>query len=1112
MGRARGPAIVSPRAHTAGDARTPVSVRPDSVDDVAADDVRRDDVTDAGQRAVLDAAADASGVIIGAPGTGKTRTLIERVSALLRAHALTPDEVLVLTPSRQAATVLRDRLGVRVDQATPGPLARSFGSFAFQVVRGAMVHAGLEPPSLLTGADQDRIIADLLAGDAADEEDGLPSRWPESLSPAVRASKGFRSELRAFLSECTELGVLSDQLAASDRETWRAVGSFLTEYRTVLGGMRSAYRDVPDLLSEASAVLRDADAATLGPLAALRVVLIDDAQELTRGGVALVQTLRARGIAVLAFGDPDISSGAFRGASPQLFHELASVLEHVFVLDEPHRQVPALTSLTRSITQAIGAAGRVEHRRAPDARPDDGAGIVTTFLAPSPYEEVDRIAGTLRDWHLTHGIAWSDMAVIAHDTRQVTTLETELAAREVPTRAAGVQRPLGRESVVRDIVGIVRLALQPVDEREPEALAEALRSPFGGMDAVGLRRLRARLRHRELADGGTTSAAELLRRAMAFPAEFTFIDAPEARAAERFATTLAETTAAAQAGETIHELLWRIWENARGLDGMRLQRAWRTAAEQPGGGETARALDALVALFDAAKRFVERTPDEKPALFVRDILDSEVPEDTLSTPERPGLVTLLTPATALGTEFEAVIVAGVQDGVWPNVRLRGGLLETWRLADAVTAARTGEPKSAPEVLDRRRDALHDELRLFVRALSRARGRLLVSAVNDDDAGPSPFFAFLPEPPAPADHPAAEHPLTLRGLVARHRRTLTSSPSATARAEAAQQLSVLAREGVPGADPSEWYGAVPPTTTAPLRDPRSQPVRVSPSRMEAFETCALDWVIRALGGETGTWSAGLGTILHAAMEQHPAGGLAELTQIVESRWGELEFEAPWLEQKERRWAELLTGRLDAYLRRVQAEGGRSLGAEVRFELEIDLDGEGAPRVVAARPVTDEPGSGARAVLSGSIDRVEVYPAGRGEGVPLDEQESEGERVVIVDLKTGRSETRLSDAAVADHAQLAAYQLAFASGAIAGAEDAALAGSRLVVLSKTLKGGQYRIAHQPAHDGETRQTFLRRLGEDARGMAADHFLAQIDTHCHSDRFAVCRVHTVKPVSAS
>ncbi len=120
------------------------------------------------QVAVIDAPATATGTVIGGPGTGKTYALVERVAALI-AGGLAPEQVLALTPNRQAATALRDRIGVRVRVATPGPLARSLGSFAFQLVRGTMVHSGQEPPALLTGADQDRIIADLLAGDAEDE-------------------------------------------------------------------------------------------------------------------------------------------------------------------------------------------------------------------------------------------------------------------------------------------------------------------------------------------------------------------------------------------------------------------------------------------------------------------------------------------------------------------------------------------------------------------------------------------------------------------------------------------------------------------------------------------------------------------------------------------------------------------------------------------------------------------------------------------------------------------------------------------------------------------------------------------------------------------------------
>lgn len=1081
---------------------------------------------DAGQRAVAGAHVDASGVIIGAPGTGKTQTLIDRVAALLGDHALAPEQVLVLTPNRQAATVLRDRIGVRIDQATPGPLARSLGSFAFQIVRGAMVHAGEEPPALLTGADQDRIIADLLAGDADDEGSGAPSRWPESLSSEVRGSKGFRSELRAFLAECTELSVLPAELQASDRPVWRAVGAFIDEYRTVLVGMRTTYRDAADLVSEAAAILRDADAAILGPLAALRVVLIDDAQEITRGGLTLVRSLRSRGIAVLAFGDPDISSGTFRGASPQLFHELAGVLERVFVLDTPHRQAPALTAMTRTVTQAIGAAGRVEHRRAPGPATGVEDTSVQAFLAPSPYEEVDRIAGTLRDWHLTHGIAWSDMAVIAHDTRQVTSLETELAAREVPTRAAGVQRPLGSEGVVREIVEIVRLALQPAQERESEALIDALRSPFGGMDAVGLRRLRARLRHVELADGGSTPAGELLRQAMAFPAHFTFIDAPEARVASRFATTLAETAAAAAAGETIHELLWRIWDDARALDGSKLQFHWQAAAGQPGGGEIARSLDALVALFDAAKRFVERTPNERAETFVHDILDSEVPEDTLSTPDRPGLVTLLTPATALGTQFDAVIVAGVQDGVWPNVRLRGGLLESWRLADAVTAARTGAPLTAPDILDRRRGALHDELRLFVRALSRARSRIVVTAVDDDGGAPSPFFAFLPDPPPASEHPAAEHPLTLRGLVARHRRTLTSAVDPVIRADAAGQLSVLASEGIPGADPQDWYGIAAASTAEPLHDLSIEAARVSPSKMESFEECELNWAISALGGDTVLPpSAGMGTIIHEAMETVPDGDLEKLQAVLAEHWPELDFDTEWIGRKERRRAETYIERLHAYLGEVTNERGRVLASEVEFRFSVDVSEDDVSEdddVEAAAPavyVGDEAGGPHRAMVHGFIDRVETYPSGAGEHAAArgrgwtDMAEGvAGERVIVVDLKTGKNEPT-TDSKVEEHAQLAAYQVAVEQGLVDGADAGALAGARLLLVANTLSGSDYRVAHQHTLAGEARARFLNRLVAAARGMSGDSFTAHVEAHCADMQWRVhpCRIHTVPAVSA-
>ncbi|MEZ3159741.1 ATP-dependent DNA helicase [Microbacterium sp. BWT-B31] len=1079
---------------------------------------------DDAQRAVVDLAPEASGVVVGAPGSGKTAALVARVARLLRSGGLRPEQLLVLTPTRQTATALRDRVVAGLDIAAPGPLARSVASFAFQLVRAASVARGEPAPLLLTAGDQDRIIAELLAGDEEDATAGR-DRWPESLGSAVRRSRPFRAELRALFAQCSDLGLtprgLASLGAATGRDTWMAAAAFFEDYRYALARMRGAHRDPAELVHEAAGILASAGEGSIGAAGQLRVLLVDDAQELTRGGVALLEAARERGIAVVAFGDPDIGSGAFRGAGPELFERIVRVLGPIHVLGGAHRASPALTRLTRTVTASIGASGRVDHRRAPGEPVDDPR--VASVLAASPFEEVDRIARVLRTWHVMDDIPWDEMAVIAHDTRQIAHLETELAAREVPVRAGSAPRPLGREQVVRDLVRLVRLGLAEPHERDPDALGDALLTPYGGLDAVGLRRVRARLRTLELAAGGSRSAGELLAEAMAEPAVLALIDAPDAHRAEKLATTLRLVHEAGERGETIHDLLWLVWDRSG------LHRTWgqRAAGTGPQAAEAGRALDALVALFGAAKRYVERSGVEGsgavgPGPFIRDILDSEVPEDLLTAPDRPGAVALLTPAAALGAEFECVVIAGLQEGVWPNTRLRGGLLDAWRLADDVEAWRAGHDTVQPGILDRRREVLHEELRLFARAVSRARRRLVVTAVDDDDLGPSPLFAYLPEPQDDTDA-AAGHPLTLRGLVARHRRVLTTTDDDATRAASAAQLVLLAEAGVPGAAPEQWYGVMPPSSDAPLHDLERSPVKVSPSRLEGFEACGLDWAIRALGGDTRSFSSGLGTILHAAMEH--GGGIDDLRRVVDERWGELDFEAPWLERQERAWAETLVQRLAIYLTRFASEGGEVTGAEARFRLAIEAPEatDAPPRVraytgaLASDAVSAEGGEPAHeaqegtatAVLSGSIDRIEVYPPERGEDVPFG---GGGKRVVVVDLKTGRSENRVSAPKVVDDAQLAAYQLAIDAGVLELPPGLENAGARLLVLSKKLAKTDYRIAHQPAMTDAVRIAFLERVVADARGMAAASFIANVDQHCTSDHFAVCRLHTVKAVSSA
>lgn len=1074
---------------------------------------------DPDQQAVLALAPDATGTIIGAPGSGKTAVLVERVARLIDGAdaPFAPGQVLVLTPSRASATRLRDRLGQRVRAATPGPLARSVGSFAFHVMRADAAARGSAGPTLLTGAEQDRILAHLIEGDIEDAR----IAWPDHLGPTVRRSREFRSELRAFLDTAVELDASRDELRAVRGGAWRPVVALLDEYAGVIQNMNDEARDAAELLQGATAALRDG--AHIPGVDELRAVIVDDVQELTRGGTALVEALRARGVAVLAAGDPDIGSGAFRGITPEVFSELVASLGDVLVLRDQHRAGDEPTWLVRHMTAAIGVGGHVQHRRAPGPEPTEWH-AVSVVRAPSPPEEVDQIARRLRDAYLNDGVRWGEMAVIAHDTRQLVALESELAARDVPTRAAGVPRPLGSERAVRQIMEILRLGLTDPAERDPDALVAALRSPYGGFDGVALRRLRGSLRHAELEQGGSRPARELVYEGFAHPVSFGTLGTPEGRAAERFATTMRDIPILRRDGATVHDLLWHVWDRARGINGRRLRDDWRDAATSTSrsSGDAARALDGLVALFAAAKRSIERSPHDRPERFIREILDSDVPEDTLSSPDLGETVALLTPANALSTEFEIVVIAGLQDGVWPNTRLRGGMLGTWRLADTVLAHRAGHTdETDPPVLDRRRQALHDEVRLFVRALSRARSRVIITAVDDDDATPSPLLGSLPDPEPIHDN---GHPLTLRGLVARHRRTLTAPAAEEAdRQHAAEQLRLLAVARVPGADPDEWYGLRAPTSTAPLRDLESEHVRVSPSKITSFLECGLEWVISALGGDTMTSpSAGIGTLLHAALERVPDGGIDEMRAVVDERWGELDFESRWVATGERRRLDEYLVRLDDYLANVRAQRGRVIAAEAAFAFAIDL---GTGEIITGDDVRG-PG---RAVLSGVIDRVEAYPRGEGEHAPARSPKSfevmrsrddeAAERVVVTDLKSGRSEERVADAKVIDDAQLAAYQLAVEEGLVDAAEPGALAGARLVVVSKTLSRSTYRVAHQRVLDGDetgaphlARDEYLERVIGAARGMSAASFSASVDAHCDdSRRSPICRIHTIGAVSA-
>ncbi|WP_024758727.1 PD-(D/E)XK nuclease family protein, partial [Streptomyces exfoliatus] len=350
-----------------------------------------------------------------------------------------------------------------------------------------------------------------------------------------------------------------------------------------------------------------------------------------------------------------------------------------------------------------------------------------------------------------------------------------------------------------------------------------------------------------------------------------------------------------------------------------------------------------------------------------------------------------------GLEWRFVVVAGVQEGLWPDLRRRGSLLE----ADRIGRDGLAEPLT-PGAL------LAEERRLFYVAATRARDRLVVTAVKapaEDGDQPSRFLAELGA--EPKDVPGRpRRPLAVSALVAELRATTVDPDASPAlRDAAAHRLASLAaltdEEGqalVPAAHPDRWWGLFEPTrSTVPLRD-RDQPVSLSPSALENLATtCSLQWFLgrEVKAAAPATAAQGFGNVVHVLADEVASGrtpaDLDVLMARLDSVWDALAFDAPWKSAQEKAHARVA---LERFLQwHVMDRGGRTPAAsEHGFDVTLEA-GEYEVRI------------------RGSMDRVETDEHGRA---------------YVVDFKTGKSAPTRDE--VAHHPQLAVYQLAVREGAL------------------------------------------------------------------------------------
>ncbi|MER6820641.1 ATP-dependent DNA helicase [Streptomyces cellulosae] len=1022
---------------------------------------------DAAQRSVVEHGSGPLLVLAG-PGTGKTTTLVESVAARI-AGGGDPERILVLTFSRKAAVELRDRMALRIGAAR-APQATTFHSFCYALVRAHQdSDLFVEPLRLLSGPEQDVTVRELLAGQADLERLGLSHvRWPDDLR-ACLTTRGFADEVRAVLARSRELGLDPRALDAFARRIgrpdWRAASAFLAEYLDVLD--LQGVIDYAELVHRAVLLARRPE--TAGQLAdRYDAVYVDEYQDTDPAQVRLLHALASGGRTLVAFGDPDQSIYAFRGADVGGILEFAHAFPRadgrpapVQVLRTSRRSGAALLEATRRITRRMPLprlpAEKVRLHREP--APEREGGRVEVYTYPTAGTELDNIADILRRAHLEDGVPWNDMAVLVRaGARTLPVVRRALTSAGVPVDVDGDDVPLRHEPAVAPLLTALRAVARAEEEQRPggvaagsgdagavtgsgetgaseraaagageagvreglaagsgEAGASAgagsddepcwldtetaltlLTSPLAGMDAADLRRLGRALREEERAAGNPLPppSDELLARALAAPERLAVHDPVYARGAQRLGALLRRARECLAGGGTAEEALWELWDGTPWPQ--RLERAARRGGAA--GRNADRDLDAVCALFATAARAEERTGGRGALNFLEEIEAEDIAADTLTRrAARPDAVRLMTAHRSKGLEWGLVVVAGVQEGLWPDLRRRGSLLE----ADRIGRDGLAEPLT-PGAL------LAEERRLFYVAATRARDRLVVTAVkasSDDGDQPSRFLTELGvEPKDVTGRP--RRPLSVAALVAELRATTVDPRVSDALREAAARrlarLAALADEDgrplVPSAHPYRWWGMYEPThSKVPLRD-RDQPVVLSGSALDQLaNTCALQWFLgrEVKADAPATAAQGFGNVVHVLADEvasgHTPADLDVLMERLDSVWNALAFDAPWKSAQEKENARVA---LERFLKwHVMDRTGRT---PVASEHDFDVTLESGDYQVRIR---------------GQMDRVEAD----GEG-----------RAYVVDFKTGKQAP--SSREVERHPQLAVYQLAVREGAV------------------------------------------------------------------------------------
>jgi DNA helicase-2/ATP-dependent DNA helicase PcrA len=577
-------------------------------------------------------------LILAGAGSGKTRVIVHRIAYLLAEHARA-DELLAVTFTNKAAEEMRSRVESLLGSDCSNLWISTFHSLCARLLRREAPAIGLTRDFVIyDSSDQLAMMKQVLRDLQID--DGL-------LQP------------RAALSRISHAKNTMEGAEALRDSAWRGSGGLRSEhlikvYERYTAALRESNAlDFDDLLLKTVDLFETATSVRTRYAERFRFVMVDEYQDTNRPQYLLIRRLSERHRNLCVVGDPDQSIYKWRGA------DLRNILD--FEQDFPDATVVRLEQNYRSTQTILDAAtaviGQNRNRWPKRLWTDRKGGAKITYFRGA--DELDEAAFITRMARSALGDDLESVVAVLYRTNaQSRVIEDALMREDVAYRIVGGVRFYERKEI-KDTLAYLKLILNPHDD---VSLRRVINVPTRGIGKGVMDSLeRVAIESEETAapllaaglgaDAGARSLWSRIERALD-----SRLLAPRATASLKAFQELVVTLADMAGRESVSIAIGKTLDQTGYLRDLREEHTEEAQGR----------IDNLMELVSAAREYEAREPEPSLAGFVdRLSLLSEVDEEAGA---RDARVWLMTIHAAKGLEFPAVVITGLEEGLFPHSR------------------------------------------------------------------------------------------------------------------------------------------------------------------------------------------------------------------------------------------------------------------------------------------------------------------------------------------------------------------------------------------------------------------------------------------------------------